>query len=711
MSRHAGSQPISLRKTILCIAFGLALSNAAAQTERAAQEPDTYQLAPLNVTGTRERSYQVPEASTATKTETPIMETPVSIQVIPKAVLEDKQTMSLPDAVNGQVSGTLGRTGGGYLYDNFIIRGFTGSGFGDAYRNGLYNRQDIYDLSNVEQIEVLKGPASILYGRIEPGGLVNYVTKRPLATPYYAIQQQLGSEHQFRTSADLTGPIKADGTLLYRLNASYTDNESFRDHVSSERGFIAPTLTWRPNKAFELNFEVEQKHDRFHPDVGIPAIGSRPANIPIEFDVTDGPKRQSIENTLIAFDWTYRFNDNWKLTNRYLNQDWSYGMRGILSFGLQADNRTLERRILFGKQDVKTQSTNLDLNGKFDGFGAKHNVLIGVDAFYAETVARQLFGIAPTLDIFNPVYGLVDFDSLTTTGNFYRKEKWTGLYFQDQMTFSDKLHVLVGGRYDDVETGANFSTVSMTAAKAGRTPNSDEEFSPRLGVLYELRDWVSVYTSYSQSFGANNGRGANGETFDPEQGKQYEIGLKMQSPSKRLTATVAAFDLTKDNLLTEDPDNSGFSILAGEANSKGLEIDVSGRLTDKLELLATYAYTDAKYTRNNDGLKGNRLANVPLNQGSIWGVYHFNDTFKFGLGAVAVGKREADADNTAQLPGYGRFDAMAAYRKKFGQSQLTLQLNVNNLLDKKYFANSDGGRDNIVPGWPRSVLGSVKYEF
>ena len=201
----------------------------------------------------RDRDYSVPNATAATKTDTPIIETPVSIQVVPRAVLEDKQAMSLPDAVNGHVSGVLGRTGGGTLYDNFIIRGLSGSGFGDAYRNGLYNRQDIYDLSNIEQIEILKGPAAVLYGRIEPGGLVNYITKKPLNTPYYAIQQQFGSYHQQRTSVDATGPIDENKTVLYRVNAAYTDNESFRDYVGNERIFVAPTLTWRPNEQFEAN--------------------------------------------------------------------------------------------------------------------------------------------------------------------------------------------------------------------------------------------------------------------------------------------------------------------------------------------------------------------------------------------------------------------------------------------------------------------------
>ncbi|MBS4052669.1 MAG: TonB-dependent receptor, partial [Methylomonas sp.] len=302
-------------------------------------------LEPLTVKGVRnpndpyDMDYAVTNATTATKTDTPLMETPVSIQVIPKGVLADKQSMTLPEAVNGHVSGVLGRTGGGFLYDNFIIRGLAGSGFGDAYRNGLFNRQDIYDIANIERIEILKGPAAVLYGRIEPGGLVNYVTKKPLDTPYYSLQQQFGSYDQYRTLVDATGPIDDDKTLLYRLNGSYTDNESFRDFVGNRRFFVAPSLTWRPNDRFESNLELEYKHDDFNADSGIPAIGDRPAPIPFDRSLKDGFQRQTVESTLVGFDWTYRFNNDWKLTQRYLFKDWSLSGPAIFSGGLQANNR------------------------------------------------------------------------------------------------------------------------------------------------------------------------------------------------------------------------------------------------------------------------------------------------------------------------------------------------------------------------------------
>jgi iron complex outermembrane recepter protein len=665
--------------------------------------------------------YNRPNATTATKTDTPIMETPVSIQVIPKGLIADKQSITLPDAVNGHVSGVLGRTGGGYLYDNFIIRGLPGSGFGDAYRNGLFNRQDIYDIANIEQIEILKGPSAVLYGRIEPGGLVNYVTKKPLVTPYYSLQQQFGSFDQYRTQIDATGPINQDKTLLYRLNGSYTNNESFRDFIGNERFFVAPIISWRPNEKFETNLELEYKHDRLNADFGIPAIGSRPAPIPINTSLEDGPDRQLIESTSVAFDWTYRFNEDWKLTQRYLFKDWT--LSGPILFNSFVEFDDINNRFLLNRstniagQNVQTHSTNFDVNGKFELLGTKHNLLIGADGFQANTDASNRSGDAPAIDIFNPVYGQIDFAALERSnynGFFYRKESWFGAYIQDQITVFDKLHILLGGRYDNVTTGSRFSSVSMDAAKSGRVAQKDDNFSPRGGILYQPIDWLSVYGSYSESFSGNNGVNRENQPFDPQRGKQYEIGIKTQTPDKRFASTLAFFHLTKTNLLTDDPleDNPDFQILAGKIRSKGIELDLAGQITDNLNVLATYAFTQASYTQDFSGLKGVRLENVPKHQGSVWGTWNFNEAFKVGLGVVVVDKRPGDPFTPAfTLPGYARLDAMAAYTYRIGLHKVTAQVNLNNLLDKEYFANSDGSNTGAIPGSPINVFGSLKYEF
>lgn len=678
------------------------------------------------------KDYNRPNATTATKTDTPVMETPVSIQVVTKGVLADKQSITLPDAVNGHVSGVLGRTGGGFLYDNFIIRGLPGSGFGDAYRNGLFNRQDIYDIANIEQVDILKGPSAVLYGRIEPGGLINYVTKKPLSTPYYSVQQQFGSFDQYRTLVDATGPIDNDKHWLYRFNGSYTNNESFRDFVGNERFFVAPVISWQPNNRFTANFELEYKHDRFNADNGTVALArtlkngdyivdDRPAPLPISRSMEDGRDRQVVEGTSAAFDWTYRFNDDWKLTHRYLFKDWT--LSGPIQFSFFVDQENgrykLFRSASLSGQDVQTHSTNFDLNGKFDFYGTQHNFLFGVDGYLATTDAPFRDGdeaAVPPLDIFNPEYGQVDYASFNHyNGFFYRKESWFGAYIQDQITLFDNWHILLGGRYDNVTTGGRFSSVSMNDAIAGRIANKDDNFSPRGGILYQPFNWLSLYGSYSESFSGNNGIDKNNKPFDPQRGKQYELGIKTETPDKRFSSTLAFFHLTKTNLTTDDrtDDNQNFQVLVGKIRSKGIELDLAGQITDNLNILATYAYTQAEYTQNTpDFSKGLRLENVPRHQGSVWGTWQFNEAFKAGLGVVVLGRRYGDpfAPNFL-LPGYARLDAMASYTHRIGDHRLTAQVNINNLLDKEYYASTDGFSTGIMPGAPINVFGSLKYEF
>lgn len=653
--------------------------------------------------------YAVAAANTATKTDVPLLETPVSVQVVPQAVIIDRQATSLPGAVDGQVSGVVGRTGGGILYDNFIIRGLPGSDFGDAYRNGLYNRQDIYDIANIERVEVLKGPAAVLYGRIEPGGLINYVTKRPLATRRYAVEQQAGSFQQFRTLVDATGPVAGQASLLYRFNGSFYAAESFRDYVSNERLLIAPSLTWKPGDRFDITVDLEHKRDRFQPDIGIPSIGNRPAPLPVERSVSDGARTQPLRNTLVAFNWTYRLNSHWSLTQRFQRQDWSLDSEQILASSLQANNQFQNRWILKSNQDVDTTSTNLDLQGRFQTGAVGHRVLVGVDHFRARTESPQFFGAAPPLDIFQPVYGQVRWDTIAPTYAFYRKESWTGVYVQDQLTLTNRWQVLLGGRFDFVSTGAT-SGVDLAAARNALQKLEDEQFSPRVALLYRLHPMLSAYTSYARSFSGNNGRSATDEPFDPQQGLQYEVGVKGEARDGRLTSTVAWFHLTKDNLLTADPLNPQFQVLAGEARSTGLEADVAGQLTPRLTLLATYAHTNARNTKNNDGLEGKWLENVPRNQGSLWGTFDIDGGLRLGLGAVVVGERQGDLANTVQLEAYRRVDAMAAYARPLGRSVLTLQLNVNNLFDAAYFTNG-GSRGQNFPGRPRNVLASARVVF
>ncbi len=339
---------------------------------------------------------------------------------------------------------------------------------------------------------------------------------------------------------------------------------------------------------------------------------------------------------------------------------------------------------------------------------------------------------ALAIDIFNPTYGIDPAfftNALATTvlpgENFsVFKDEFYGVYFQDHITLWDKLHIIGGGRYDWAEVGrGNSGSFDEADANLPAATRDDEEFSPRVGVLYQAWPWLGVYGSWSQSFSANNGVSATGETLEPQTGEQWETGLKTELFNKALSATLAFYHLTKENILTADlstPDPNDNAPI-GESRSQGIELDVLGAITDELSVIGSYAYTDAEITKDNFGLEGNRVANVPFHSGSAFLTYEFKEFdalrgLSLGFGVFAVGDREGDDDNTFLLPGYARLDAFAAYRRQVGPTRVTAQLNIRNITDKEYFESTDpfsnlNPRLGIFPGAPLTAIGTLRVEF
>jgi len=388
---------------------------------------------------------------------------------------------------------------------------------------------------------------------------------------------------------------------------------------------------------------------------------------------------------------------------------------------MQSNNRLLNRGLFKGEQGWETFTTNLDLTGKFELFGTKHDILIGGDFYHNKWPNMSSFSgttaLVPAIDIYNPVYDQVNQSSLNqlTNNSFQtRIDQWFGVYFQDQITLWDKLHILGGGRYDWSLNGRGTSTTSLQQAKNNFSDIETQNFSPRVGVLYQPWTWLSLYGNYTQSFSGNSGFSAAGAQFEPQIGEQFEAGFKTEFFDQKLSTSLAFYHLTKSNTLTPDPNNFGFNLAIGEARSQGIEVDLKGQITERINLVATYAYTDTLVTRDNRGLNGKKLVNVPEHQASLWGTYEFNEKFKIGIGEVLVGTRQGDAANTYQLPGYARTDVMAAYTQRVGKSRLTAQVNINNLLNKDYFSDSSafsGGRASVLIGEPISVMGSLKLEY
>ncbi len=690
---------------------------------------DAAQLEPMQIKATvPEHDYIVPSASTATKTDTPLMETPVSVQVVPAAIIEDQRVNRLQEALEN-VSGLRSHNNDleGYVYK---IRGFTSF---NLFRNGLavpLTIANIQDTANVDRVEVLKGPSSILYGRIDPGGLINLATKRPERAPYYKLEQEVGAYDHKRTAWDATGAL--GDRVSYRFSGAYQDYDSFRDFQGGHRVMVAPELNFQLGEQTDLLLDVQYMKNNAQSDTGFPVIGSKPAPIALSrsFQEANDPLDKT-EGHSIGYEFRHRFNDDWSISNRFLytqNLMWKLNVYGT---ALNEATGVLDRTTQYQTLDGEVYSTNLDLNGKFEALGARHDVLVGLD--YLHDYYDYNYGEGGgnfQINIFNPVYGGIsaaDYQDAVHGVGFASFSsvlvKQTGFYIQDQITLFDKLHVLLGGRYDNATRGVGRSGASRTAAITARKANAereDSQFSPRLGVLYQFTPGLSGFASYSQSFGNNNGVSATGATFDPEQGVQYEVGLKAEV-LKGLTANLAVFHLIKENVLTADLSTADptDSIASGEVRSQGVELDVLGQLTDRLSLVGSYAYTDTKVTEDNNGLQGKELDNVPRHSGKVFLTYDLGSGglgWRVGGGAYAAGQAQGDTANSFLIPGYVRLDAFAAYSGKMGVNRWTAQLNLRNILDKDYFDSTDSfynsvARLNLIPAQPFTATATFRLEF
>jgi iron complex outermembrane receptor protein len=684
----------------------------------------------------------------ASKSNSPLIQAPYSIQVVPREVIDDQQAISIMDAVVGNVSSV--QVGLDNFYDGFIVRGFDVSN--NTYRNSLrVPFLTNIETANVQSLEVLKGPAAMLYGRIEPGGLINIVTKQPLLVPYYSVQEQFGSWGLTRTTVDATGPLNDDKSLAYRVNLAYQNTDSFRNFVTRESFFIAPTISYQPIEQFRLNIEGQYQNLKFVADTddALVAIGTTPANIPISRYLQDPtvtsrfPSRQ--QQSFIGYNWTYDIANNWNLTNRFAYSRSDYVQRitnfrsiclvpGTADCTLNGDPLefgTLKRALWNVDMTFNTLAANLDLKGLVFTGPIKHDILAGTDFFRLAanrhgyqglTAPIAPYGVDVTpINIFNPTYtgtGLANYTSALDNFNNATSEQWKGVYAQDMMSFADdRLHFLIGGRYDWAEN-ANQNNITKVYLD-----NRDQAFSPRLGAVVQPLPWLSFYGNYSRSFGVTNSLFiAPGQPlFSPQKGTQWEGGAKAEFLDGRLTATMAYYDIIKSNVLVPVP-GSNFSMPVGLVESKGVEFDVAGRINENWSVIGSYSHDDARITRDStasggSGNTGNRLASVPLNAANLWVKYDAEGPFtglSLGGGFNFVGSRLGDNANTFVLPAYTVVNAMIMYRfqPSFAPwlKNLTAQLNVRNLLDTTYYTNSFD-RFSIYPGAPRTFLASVRAEF
>lgn len=678
------------------------------------------------------QSYHLTNATTATKMDTPIMETPYSVSVVPQQVLKDKQVIRLEDALTSVAGVQSSWTNGGQS-DVFMMRGFQNT---NLYRDGFLLPSPLgggsakRQVANLQQIEVLKGAGSILYGRSEPGGVINLVTKRPQATPYNSVQQQFGSYGLYRTLLDSTGRITQDDKFLYRVNLSYENANSFRDFVKTDDFFIAPSLTWNISDQTQANLDITYEHFNDKSDSGIPPMGTRPAPVPINRQIGDPLNNKNTgDRTYAGANWSHAFNEKWKLTHRFGAEFLDKKTDFTFFFGrpdatgnlvnVNANFSKGNRGFNNGITHQQNYYTTLNLTGKFSTVMLEHSTLWGFDYFVIDdqisTACCAAYPMGANFNIFNPTYQTVANPAASTFTPIPKyNQEWYGLYFQDQIKFPFNVYGNVGVRYDNA-SGAKYRPIGDTIT------TNDNHVSPRGGLLWRPMQWLSVYGNYSENFGPSNNQFNNPgqKILPPTLAHEWEAGFKTEFFNRRLSTTFAYFDLSKTNIAVADPTNPTLQLASGKQESRGYEFEVAGEILPGWRTAAAYTILDyAKIVVGSNGgvndNSGNRMYNTPRNYGSLWNTYEFQNAalrgLKIGGGVIAAGQSQGTNANDFQLPGYATLNLMTSYNMKVKGKNLTFQLNANNLLDKTYYSGTNTG-SMIGVAAPRMFLGSIKLEF
>ena len=653
--------------------------------------------------------YVVEDANVGTRTDTPVKDIPQSIQVIPQEVIKDQRATSVIETIRNSSGVVPGADSPRDPFENFDIRGFDASE--NTLTNGLQDPTNGRAIvtNNIERIEILKGPASVLFGQGTVGGTVNYVTKQPLDEPFYWVEFSAGNYNLYSGALDFSAPLNEEKSVAYRLNGVVRTSESFVDSYDKQEYQIAPVLTWEISDRTKVTFEADYSQVNTPFDAGLPVVGTIEPNpngeIPRDRFVGE-PDNDDSQNSVfrIGYDLEHEFNDDWRFKSVFRTATVDLDRGIVLSFlGFEDEDLTTLSRS-FSVQEFNENVYNLDnyVVGEFATGSIEHKLVAGINLFRQDTDLTDKSAPFTSLDVFNPVYGG------STTGDFAlgfdieSQIQSLGLFVQDQINITDKFIVLLGGRFDIA------SQDFENAAQDVDDFSQEEAFSPRAGIVYKPIEPISVYASYTRSFQQATSIFSRAPV-DPERGTQYEIGVKGDI-SDRLSATLALYHLTLTNLPVSDPNNPFVTVPTGEQRSKGIELDVSGEIMPGWNVIAGYAYTDAEITEDNTEIEGNKLSNIPENSINFWTTYKIGQGslsgLGFGLGFFILGDRPGDAANTFELPGYTRTDAAIFYeRDKFRTA-----LNFKNLFDNDYFVSSQS-RNSVFPSDPFTVIGSMSYEF
>jgi iron complex outermembrane receptor protein len=683
-----------------------ACMGAAAQAQPAASgEPATI-LPAVQVTGTGETAtspvegYVATRSATATKTDTPLSETPQAITVIPREQIVDQGAQNIQDTMNYAAGVRPNAYGVDNRADYVRVRGVEPVQYLDGLRQYFSFNNPRTEVYAMERVEVLRGPASMLYGQGSTGGIVNLVSKRPQEETQREIGVVLGNHNRREIQADLTGSASEDGQWLYRVIAVGRDSDTQVQYAPDDRLMLAPSLTWRPSAATSLTLQATWQKDRAGTTQSfLPWSGSVQENpngrIPTRrFASEPGFDAYDTEQFSVGWLFEHQFNDTWKVRQNFRNTVSSvdyktlypnvYGARRGDSY-IDPEQTTVDRIFYVNKPRMRTLLADQNVEGKLNWGRTEHTVIFGMDYSRYRETSQTASGAGSPLNLYHPVYGNVPEYELSDNPKINQQQ--IGFYAQDQIKFDKNWIFLAGIRRDRADSTTE-----------GQDRETDMATTKRFGLMYAADNGWSPYLSYSESFTPIAGADFYNQRWKPMRGKQVEAGIKYMPKDADIEFTAAAYDLREKNRQTNDPDNPNNQIQAGKTRTRGVELELRGRVTKELDVIANYIYTDLDP----------QLEAQPKHIASMWGKYRFALAGQPGV-AVGAGVRYLSAfrdGGAPETPAVTLFDAMLSY----DNGPWRYALNVNNIADRTYEVVCLD-RGDCFYGARRTVMLSGAYRF
>ncbi|HKS13197.1 MAG TPA: TonB-dependent receptor [Pseudomonas sp.] len=670
-------------------------------------------------------SYQPPTTASIMRGQGPNQDIPQAINVVPAQVIRDQAPRNLDDAL-ANVSGiTQGNNFGG-TSDTVMKRGFGDNRDGSIMRDGMPIVQGRALNATAERVEVLKGPASLLYGIQDPGGVINVVSKRPQLQSYNALTLRGSSYGSGKNGSgggfDSTGAI-GDSSLAYRLIVDHEDEDYWRNYGVHRESLVAPSLAWYgEDTQVLLAYEHREFLYPFDRGTAISNVTNHPLDIPSTRRLDEPFNDMEGRSDLYQLEVDHQLADDWKLHLGYSFNRETYDASQVRVTGVNDARGTLNRSIDGTHGAISTDRfATINLAGTQELGGMQHDLLVGYDNEYRKVYRDDLIRQTSlsTFSYLDPVYGQEVEGTTVRASDSAQTDKLRSdsVFFQDAIHLDEHWILVAGARFQKYDQLAGRGRPFNT-----NTNTHDQAWVPHAGLVYKVDEQLSFYGSYTESFKPNSSIAplTGGLVLDsaiaPEEAKSWELGAKLDMPGA-LTGTLALFDITKRNVLVSTLDSASGDTLysnAGEVRSRGVELDLTGQLSERWSLIGSYAFTDAEVTKDPD-LKGNRLQNVARHSGSLSAVYDLGtlfggDRLRLGAGARYVGERAGNSTNDFDLPGYTVADAFASYETRLDEHKVRLQLNVKNLFDKTYYSSAVS-RYVVAIGDARQVSLSSTFEF